>query len=57
MMNMGSWFIATMMSNLKSGEYDSSLCGNWGIVKYPHAEGVERFYSGYHHRSGCNHCK
>ena len=41
MMNMGSWFIATMMSNLKSGEYDSSLCGNWGIVKYPHAEGVE----------------
>ncbi len=41
MMNMGSWFIATMISNLKSGEYDSSLCGNWGIVKYPHAEGVE----------------
>ena len=41
MCNMGSWFIATMMSNLKSGEYDSSLCGNWGIVKYPHAEGVE----------------
>ena len=41
MMPMGTWFIATMMSNLKSGEYDSSLCGNWGIVKYPHAEGVE----------------
>lgn len=41
MMNMGSWFIATLISNLKSGEYDSSLCGNWGIVKYPHAEGVE----------------
>ncbi|MCI5952990.1 MAG: extracellular solute-binding protein [Lachnospiraceae bacterium] len=41
MMNMGSWFIATMISNLQSGEYDSSLCGNWGIVKYPHAEGVE----------------
>ncbi len=41
MMNMGSWFIATMMTNLASGEYDSSLCGNWGIVKYPHAEGVE----------------
>ncbi len=40
MLNMGSWFIATMMSNLKSGEYDSSLCGNWGIVKYPHAQGV-----------------
>ena len=41
MMNMGSWFIATLISNLKSGEYDSSLCGNWGIVKYPHADGVE----------------
>lgn len=41
MMNMGSWFIATMITNLESGEYDSSLCGNWGIVKYPHAEGVE----------------
>ena len=41
MMNMGSWFIATMISNIASGEYDSSLCGNWGIVKYPHAEGVE----------------
>lgn len=41
MMNMGSWFIATMMANLSSGEYDSGLCGNWGIVKYPHAEGVE----------------
>ena len=41
MLNMGSWFIATLISNLASGEYDSSLCGNWGIVKYPHAEGVE----------------
>ncbi|MDE7044654.1 MAG: extracellular solute-binding protein, partial [Acetatifactor sp.] len=41
MLNMGCWFIATMISNLQSGEYDSSLCGNWGIVKYPHAEGVE----------------
>ena len=41
MLNMGSWFIATMIGNLESGEYDSSLCGNWGIVKYPHAAGVE----------------
>ena len=41
MMNMGSWFISTMISNLQSGEYDKDLCGNWGIVKYPHAEGVE----------------
>lgn len=41
MMNMGSWFISTLITNLASGEYDSSLCGNWGIVKYPHADGVE----------------
>ncbi len=41
MMNMGSWFISTLISSLASGEYDSSLCGNWGMVKYPHAEGVE----------------
>lgn len=41
MMNQGSWFIATLISNIANGEYDSSLCGNWGIVKYPHAEGVE----------------
>lgn len=40
-MNQGSWFIGTLIGNLASGEYDSSLCGNWGIVKYPHAEGVE----------------
>lgn len=41
MMNMGSWFISTLMSNIASGEYDASLCGNWGMVKYPHADGVE----------------
>lgn len=41
MMNMGSWYIATLISNLASGEYDSAAVGNWGIVKYPHAEGVE----------------
>lgn len=41
MMNQGSWFIATLMTNIASGEYDASLCGNWGMVKYPHAEGVE----------------
>lgn len=40
-MNQGSWYIGTLLGNLASGEYDSSLCGNWGIVKYPHAEGVE----------------
>lgn len=41
MMNMGSWFIATIIDKLKTGEYDSGLCGNWGMVKYPHADGVE----------------
>lgn len=41
MMNQGSWFIGTLIANLASGEYDSSLCGNWGLVKYPHAQGVE----------------
>lgn len=40
-MNIGSWFVTTLMSNLESGEYDKALCGNWGIVKYPHPEGVE----------------
>jgi multiple sugar transport system substrate-binding protein len=40
MLNMGSWFISTMISNLKKGDYDKELCGNWGLVKYPHAEGV-----------------
>lgn len=41
MLNMGSWYISTLIASLESGEYDSSLCGNWGLVKYPHAEGVE----------------
>ena len=39
MMNMGTWFISTMIDKVKSGEYTD--CANWGIVKYPHAEGVE----------------
>lgn len=41
MMNMGSWFISTMISSLNDGSYDKAACGNWGIVKYPHAQGVE----------------
>ena len=41
MMNMGSWFISTLISNLDSGEYDSSLCGNGGIASYPHPDGAE----------------
>lgn len=39
MMNMGSWFISTLISKIQSGEYTD--CTNWGIVKYPHADGVE----------------
>lgn len=38
MMNMGSWFISTQIDKVNSGE---SLATNWGIVKYPHPEGVE----------------
>ncbi len=38
MMNMGSWFIATLIQQINAGEAD---CTDWGIVKYPHAEGVE----------------
>lgn len=41
MMNMGSWYISTLISKLQSGEYAAEDCGNWGMVKYPHAEGVE----------------
>lgn len=40
MMNMGSWYISTLISNLASGEYEADACGNWGIVSYPHAKGV-----------------
>ncbi len=38
-MNMGTWFIATLIEKINSGEYTD--CTNWGIVKYPHADGVE----------------
>ena len=39
MMNMGSWFIPTLIDKLESGEYGEEVA-NWGLVKYPHAEGV-----------------
>ena len=39
MMNMGTWFLSTLAEKIKSGEYTD--CANWGIVKYPHAQGVE----------------
>lgn len=38
-MNMGAWFIPTLIEKIKTGEF--SDIKNWGIVKYPHAEGVE----------------
>ncbi|MCR5486543.1 MAG: sugar ABC transporter substrate-binding protein [Lachnospiraceae bacterium] len=38
MLNMGSWFIATLIKGIQDGEYNVQ---NWGMVKYPHAEGVE----------------
>lgn len=39
MLNMGSWFISTLIQKIQSGEYTE--CSNWGMVKYPHADGVE----------------
>ncbi|MDR1538769.1 MAG: extracellular solute-binding protein [Clostridiales bacterium] len=37
MMNMGSWFIATQIAKVESGE---SFSTNWGMAKYPHPDGV-----------------
>ncbi|MEF2071093.1 sugar ABC transporter substrate-binding protein [Consotaella sp. CSK11QG-6] len=37
MLPMGSWFIGTQIAKVKSGE---SKATNWGIVKYPHPEGI-----------------
>jgi multiple sugar transport system substrate-binding protein len=34
---MGSWFIGTQIAKVKAGE---SQAVNWGIVKFPHPEGV-----------------
>jgi multiple sugar transport system substrate-binding protein len=36
-LNMGTWFIATQIDKVKSGE---SLSVNWGLAKYPHPDGV-----------------
>ena len=38
MLNMGTWFIATQIDKVKTGE---SLSANWGLAKYPHPAGVE----------------
>jgi len=37
MLNMGTWFIATQIQKVKDGEATSK---NWGLVKYPHPDGV-----------------
>ncbi|SMF58799.1 multiple sugar transport system substrate-binding protein [Xaviernesmea oryzae] len=37
MLPMGTWFIGTQIAKVKSGESKSK---NWGIVKFPHPEGV-----------------
>lgn len=37
MMNMGSWFIATLINQIDQGKTEVK---NWGMVKYPHAEGI-----------------
>lgn len=39
MMNMGTWFVSTLLDKVASGEYAD--CANWGMVKYPHADGAE----------------
>ncbi|HHX59897.1 MAG TPA: extracellular solute-binding protein [Epulopiscium sp.] len=39
MMNMGSWFIPTLIEKIATGEYTD--ISDWGLAKYPHAEGVE----------------
>lgn len=40
MVNMGSWFIATMQTYNKEASANGTEAVNWGIVKYPHPEGV-----------------
>lgn len=37
MLPMGSWFIATIRDSIEKGKANM----NWGIVKYPHSDGVE----------------
>lgn len=37
MLPMGTWFVGTQIAKVKSGESKSK---NWGIVKFPHPDGV-----------------
>lgn len=38
MLHMGNWFISVLYNGTESGE---NLATNWGIVRYPHPDGVE----------------
>lgn len=38
MIHMGNWFISMLYNTTESGE---NLATNWGIVRYPHPDGVE----------------
>jgi multiple sugar transport system substrate-binding protein len=38
MMNMGSWFVNTLINNINEGETDIK---NFGLAMYPHSEGVD----------------
>ncbi len=38
MMNMGSWFIATLMADIKAGK---TQVKHFGLAKYPHPDGVK----------------
>lgn len=38
MIHMGNWFIGMLIDSTKNGE---NLAENWGIVRYPHPDGVE----------------
>ncbi len=37
MMNMGSWFLSTLIADIKSGKAEVQ---DWGLAKYPHPDGV-----------------
>lgn len=41
MCNMGSWFVATLQTYNQEAAANGVDPVNWGIVKYPHPEGVE----------------
>ncbi len=41
MLPMGTWFMATMIEKVKTGESDV----NWGVATLPHPEGVEAGYT------------